>query len=84
MVRQWAESGIRQVSLRRLAAELGVSATAIYYHIPDKDALIGSAAQVIMKDWARTRVGVAGPIGCGRYLSRRTGSCAVTPVWRAI
>ena len=57
MVRQWAESGIRQVSLRRLAAELGVSATAIYYHIPDKDALIGSAAQVIMKDWARTKGG---------------------------
>lgn len=54
-VRLWAETGIRQVSLRRLAAEFGVSATAIYYHIPDKDALIGSAAQVIIEEWARPK-----------------------------
>ena len=52
-VRLWAESGIRQVSLRRVAAELGVSATAIYYHLSDKDALIGSAARVIIEEWAR-------------------------------
>jgi AcrR family transcriptional regulator len=51
-VRLWAETGVRQVSLRRLAAEFGVSATAIYYHIPDKDALIGSAALVIIEEWA--------------------------------
>jgi AcrR family transcriptional regulator len=55
-IRMWAETGVRQVSLRRLAAEFGVSATAIYYHIPDKDTLIGSAAQVIIEQWASSNI----------------------------
>ena len=41
--------------MRRLAAELGVTATALYYHVPNKDALLGRVAEVLVEQFARRR-----------------------------
>jgi AcrR family transcriptional regulator len=37
------EEGLRGVSMRKVAERVGISATAIYRHYPDKNALVGAA-----------------------------------------
>jgi TetR/AcrR family tetracycline transcriptional repressor len=49
------ESGLAGLSMRRLAAELGVTATALYYHVPNKEALLGRVAEVLIEQFARQR-----------------------------
>ena len=49
------ESGLGGLSMRRLAAELGVTATALYYHVPNKDALLGRVAEVLVEQFAGPR-----------------------------
>jgi len=38
--------------MRRLAQELGVDAMSIYYHLPDKDALLGAMADAVVAEIA--------------------------------
>jgi AcrR family transcriptional regulator len=40
--------GARPLSMRAVGAELGVSAMAMYRHVPSKDALIGGIAEYVM------------------------------------
>jgi TetR/AcrR family tetracycline transcriptional repressor len=49
------EGGLAGLSMRRLAAELGVTATALYYHVPSKAALLGRVAEVLVEQFARPR-----------------------------
>lgn len=43
-LRQLEHSSVEQLSLREIARKVGVSATALYRHFPDKDALMGAIA----------------------------------------
>lgn len=47
--------GLDNFSVRNLANELGVFPTAIYWHIPSKNALLGEALNVVYKDLAIKR-----------------------------
>ena len=42
--RLFVEDGVQHVTMRRLAAEVGVSATALYVYFPDKDAILQAIA----------------------------------------
>jgi AcrR family transcriptional regulator len=42
--RLFVEEGVQHVTMRRLAAEVGVSATALYVYFPDKDAILQAIA----------------------------------------
>ncbi len=44
------ESGLEAVSLRRLAARLGVQAMSIYWHIANKDELLRQMSQKVFQD----------------------------------
>ncbi|PSK83069.1 TetR family transcriptional regulator [Murinocardiopsis flavida] len=43
-------SGIDALSMRRVAASLGVSAMALYRHVPNKDELIRAMAETVFRD----------------------------------
>lgn len=40
--------GLRAVTMRRVAAELGVEAMSLYHHVPGKDALLGGLVDVVV------------------------------------
>lgn len=40
--------GLRALSMRRLGAELGVDPMAVYYHIPNKEALLDAIVEAVM------------------------------------
>ncbi|NTU71462.1 MAG: TetR family transcriptional regulator [Coriobacteriia bacterium] len=40
--------GLKALSMRRLGAELGVDPMAVYYHVPNKDALLDSIVEAVM------------------------------------
>jgi AcrR family transcriptional regulator len=42
------DEGIEQVSMRALAAELGVSAPSLYHHLPSKEAILDLAAEEVL------------------------------------
>jgi AcrR family transcriptional regulator len=42
--------GLGALSMRRLGAELGVDPMAVYYHIPNKDALLDAIVEAVMAD----------------------------------
>ena len=42
--------GLRALSMRRLGAELGVDPMAVYYHVPNKDALLDAIVEAVMAD----------------------------------
>ncbi len=44
------KEGIRAVTMRRLAAELGVEAMSLYYHLPSKDALLDGVVETIVAE----------------------------------
>lgn len=41
-------SGLESVTMRRVAAELGVTAMALYHHVPDKQALLALVADAVI------------------------------------
>lgn len=40
--------GLKALSMRRLGAELGVDPMAVYYHIPNKEALLDAIVEAVM------------------------------------
>jgi AcrR family transcriptional regulator len=42
--------GIQALTMRRLAADLGVEAMSLYYHLPDKDALLDGVADTVIAE----------------------------------
>ena len=42
--------GLKALSMRRLGAELGVDPMAVYYHVPNKDALLDAIVEAVMAD----------------------------------
>ena len=42
--------GLQALSMRRLGAELGVDPMAVYYHVPNKDALLDAIVEAVMAD----------------------------------
>lgn len=43
------EHGLAELSMRRLAGELGVQASALYHHVANKDALLAAVADEILE-----------------------------------
>lgn len=44
------ENGLRELSMRRLAARLGVGTMTLYTHVPNKDALLNGIVQTILEE----------------------------------
>jgi TetR/AcrR family transcriptional regulator, tetracycline repressor protein len=42
--------GVKALSMRRLGAELGVDPMAVYYHLPNKDALLDAIVEAVMAE----------------------------------
>jgi AcrR family transcriptional regulator len=42
--------GVKALSMRKLGAELGVDPMAIYYHVPNKDALLDAIVEAVMSE----------------------------------
>jgi len=42
--------GVQALTMRRLAADLGVEAMSLYYHVPDKDALLDGVADTVVEE----------------------------------
>ena len=47
--------GLADVTMRRLAAELGLQASALYHHVPSKQVLLGAVADEVLRLGARPR-----------------------------
>ena len=60
------EPGVADPGLREVARQVGVSATALYRHFPDKDALLTALAHEGMETLAREQAKVAREAGGGR------------------
>lgn len=54
------ERGLDALTMRRLAAELGVEAMSLYYHVPGKAALLEGLAERVLAEVRLTRGGVDG------------------------
>ena len=69
--------GIQALTMRRLAADLGVEAMSLYYHLPDKEALLDGVVETVLAeiDAAVGRLDTNGTTtgvrGCGSSSSRR-------------
>jgi AcrR family transcriptional regulator len=44
------EEGIEAVTMRRIASELDVEATALYHHMPNKDAILDGVAEILEQE----------------------------------
>jgi len=42
--------GLKALSMRKLGAELGVDPMAVYYHVPNKDALLDAIVEAVMSE----------------------------------
>lgn len=51
------EYGLESLTMRRLAAELGVQPSALYHHVPDKQTLVAAVADEILARGRRPRRG---------------------------
>jgi AcrR family transcriptional regulator len=51
-----SQNGVENLSLRQVAAKVGVSPSAAYHHFPDKDALLRAAAKSAFEDMAEFQV----------------------------
>lgn len=49
------ERGVAELSMRRLGAELGVQAMALYRHLPNKQAVVEGVRELIFEELARLR-----------------------------
>ena len=45
------EGGLKEVTLRGIATRLGVRAPSLYWHVPDKSALMGLMTHAVVSDW---------------------------------
>ncbi len=44
------EHGLQALTMRRLALDLGVEAMSLYYHVPDKEALLDGVAETVIDE----------------------------------
>jgi len=51
--------GLADVSMRRVAAELGLQPSALYHHVPSKQVLLGAVADEVLRRGARDRLASA-------------------------
>jgi TetR/AcrR family tetracycline transcriptional repressor len=58
-LRMVEEDGVGRLSMRKLAAELGVAVTAIYWHVGNREALLDALVQRELEDASAIRVGGA-------------------------
>ncbi len=56
----FARGGVEHVSLRRIAADVGVTPMAIYRHFADKEAIVEALVLEGLDEWARRVEGVRG------------------------
>lgn len=50
------ESGVEGLSMRKLAAELGVAVTSIYWHVGNREALVDELVDRVLRDMGTIRV----------------------------
>ena len=62
-LRRLEQGSAESLSLREIARDIGVSATAIYRHFPDKDSLLAALAAEGMTKLAREQKAAAGGMG---------------------
>src|ERR1700753_1636503 len=66
--------GVERLTIRGLAAKLGVAVTAIYWHVGDKQALLDGVVDRIIPDIGEVAAGGRGPearlVSAGRSLRR--------------
>jgi AcrR family transcriptional regulator len=62
--------GIRALTMRRLAADLGIEAMSLYYHLPGKESLLDGLVEAVIGEINSAAAGVAGD-GDWRALLRR-------------
>jgi AcrR family transcriptional regulator len=62
--------GIRALTMRRLAAGLGIEAMSLYYHLPGKESLLDGLVEAVIGEINSAAAGVAGD-GDWRALLRR-------------
>jgi TetR/AcrR family transcriptional regulator, tetracycline repressor protein len=74
------EQGLDALSMRRLAAELGVEAMSLYYHVPGKAALLEGLAERVLAEVRLPRDGADG----STESSDQDGLAAVCEVARAL
>jgi AcrR family transcriptional regulator len=65
--------GLKALTMRRLAADLGVEAMSLYYHLPGKEGLLDGLADSVLAEIA---AGPAGRTGDWRARLRRRFLCA--------
>jgi AcrR family transcriptional regulator len=65
------EVGIEALSMRRLAAGLGVDPMSIYHHVPNKQALLQAVYQRVLEELPIPRMGAGGWQSALRELARR-------------
>lgn len=68
-----AAQGSPEIGLRDLARDLGVSATALYRHFPNKDALLDALAMAALRQLGQRQSEVARAAGGGREGFREVG-----------
>jgi AcrR family transcriptional regulator len=69
-----SSEGVQELTIRRLAAKLGVAVTAIYWHVGDKQALLDGVVDRIIDQFASVSARGSGPeqrlMSIGRSLRR--------------
>lgn len=76
-LRLLAASDVENISLREIARNVGVSATAVYRHFPDKQALIAALARAGAEQLAREQIDAQAAAGGGMAGFDATGRAYV-------
>jgi AcrR family transcriptional regulator len=75
------DQGVPGLSMRKLAAELGVAVTSIYWHVGNRDALLDELVQEMVHGLAPCRpAGRRRRRACCRSRSSCAGRCARTRI----
>ncbi len=53
--------GLKAVTMRRLAEELGVEAMSLYYHVPNKEAVLDGMADALVREMLNAATELGGP-----------------------
>ena len=72
-LKKLAEQNVPELGLRQIARELGVSATALYRHFPNKDALMDALALAALRRLGKEQASAASAMGDQRLAFRETG-----------
>ncbi|MBC2900020.1 TetR/AcrR family transcriptional regulator [Streptomyces cupreus] len=75
--------GLSALSMRRLGAELGVEAMALYRYAASKDALLDGLVEALYLELEEHLVAGPGTIAAEAEAQARTGAQAHAPAWRA-